>query len=230
MYFKNRVEAGKRLAKLLTNFSGENTVIYALPRGGVVTGAEVAKVIHAPLDLIITRKIGHPLSPEYAIGAVAENGHSVFNKEGILGIDERYLTSEAEKQKGEARRRREVYLNGKKSIFCKGKTAILVDDGIATGLTIKAAIKELKMHFKPKKIIVAVPTVPQEIANELEDEGVKVLALISDKDFLSSIGAYYQDFSPVSDGAVINIMKKYRQEKLIEKEVALMGPLASTKS
>lgn len=142
MYFKNRVDGGRKLADLLKKFKGKDVVIYALPRGGVVTAYEIAKEIQAPLDLIITRKIGHPYQPEYAIGAVAENGHSVFNKEEVAEIDENYLTSEAEKQKEEAKRRREIYLAGRKPIPYKGKVAILVDDGIATGLTMKAAIKE----------------------------------------------------------------------------------------
>ena len=88
MIFRDRVEAGKKLAKLLKKYGGREVVVYALPRGGVVVGAEVAKALKAPLDLIITRKIRHPYSPEYAIGAVAENGHSILNKDEVLGIDE----------------------------------------------------------------------------------------------------------------------------------------------
>lgn len=208
MYFKDRVDAGRRLASLLEKFKGKGAVVYALPRGGVVTGNEVAKKIHAPLDLIITRKIGHPYTPEYAIGAVAENGHSVFNKEEVLDIDESYLTSEAEKQKEEAKRRRKIYLEGKKPIACKGKIAILVDDGIATGLTIKAAIKELQMHYYPSRIIVAVPVAPKEIVEELKKMGVEFVAVDIEGAFLGSIGAYYQDFSPIEDEDVIMIMKE----------------------
>lgn len=208
MYFRDRVEAGKKLAKLLDRIDGKNTVVYALPRGGVVVGAEIAKAIEAPLDLIITRKIGHPYNPEYAIGAVAENGHSVFNKEEALQIDEEYLTTEAEKQKQEAKRRRETYLGGKPPISCNGKTAILVDDGIATGLTMKAAIREIKMHYKPRKIIVAVPVAPANTVGELKKEGVEVFSLIADEDFLGAIGSYYQNFPPVEDQDVIRIMKE----------------------
>lgn len=208
MYFKDRVDAGRRLASLLEKFKGKGVVVYALPKGGVVTGNEIAKKIHAPLDLIITRKIGHPYSPEYAIEAVAENGHSVFNKEEVLDIDESYLTSEVEKQKEEAKRRRKIYLEGKKPISCKGKIAILVDDGIATGLTIKAAIKELQMHYYPSRIIVAVPVAPREIGEELKKMGVDFVSLDIEGAFLGSIGAYYQDFSPVKDEDVVMIMKE----------------------
>ena len=207
MYFKDRVEAGRKLAAFFDHINGKNAVVYALPRGGVIVGAEIAKAIHAPLDLIITRKIGHPSQPEYAIGAVAENGHLVFNKEEVLEINEEYLTSEAEKQKEEAKRRREVYLEGRPPVSCKGKTAILVDDGIATGLTMKAALKELQTHYNPAKIIIAVPVTPKDTADEFKNLGAEVLAIITTKEFLGAIGAYYQDFSPVEDKDVIRIMK-----------------------
>jgi len=208
LYFKDRAEAGRKLAGFFDHINGRNAVVYALPRGGVVVGAEIAKTIGAPLDLIITRKIGHPYNPEYAIGAIAENGHSVFNKEEVLGIDEQYLKEEAEKQTQEARRRREVYLGKKPLISSKGKTAILVDDGIATGLTMKAALKELKMHYNPQKIIIAVPVAPRDVVDELEKMEVEVLAIISDRDFLGAIGSYYQDFTSVEDQDVIRIMKE----------------------
>lgn len=206
MYFTNRTEAGKKLAEFFDHINGKNAVVYALPRGGVVVGAEIARVINAPLDLIITRKIGHPKQPEYAIGAIAENGDSVLSKE-VLNIDEQYLQKEIEKQKQEAKRRREVYLAGKPPIPCKGKTAILVDDGIATGLTIKAAIKELKLHYKPRKIIVAVPVAPWEEVEDLKKMGAEILCILTTKEFLGSIGAYYQSFQPVEDKDVINILK-----------------------
>lgn len=207
MIFKDRVEAGKKLAELLKHINGKNAVVYALPRGGVVVGAEIAKAIGAPLDLIITRKIGHPDQPEYAIGAIAENGHSVFEKNVNLSIDENYLAQEAQKQKLEAKRRRETYLGTRKPISSNRKIAILVDDGIATGLTMKAAIKELKIHSSPKKIIIAVPVASAEIVNKLENTGVQVISIITEKVFLGAIGAYYQDFFPVEDDSVIRIMQ-----------------------
>lgn len=206
--FKDRVEAGRKLAGFFDHINGKNAVVYALPRGGVVVGAEIAKIIHAPLDLIITRKIGHPYNPEYAIGAIAENGHSVFNKEEALNVDEQYLKEEAAKQTQEAKRRREAYLGGRPPISCQGKTAILVDDGIATGLTMKAALKELQTHYHPTKIIIAVPVAPRETTEELEKMGAEVLAIITTKEFLGAIGAYYRDFTPIEDQDVIRIMKE----------------------
>lgn len=208
MHFKNRAEAGRKLSEVLKGFQGKNVVVYALPRGGVVVGAEIAKAIRAPLDLIISRKIGHPYQPEYAIGAVAENGHSIFNEEEIKDLDPSYLTSETEKQKMEAKRRREIYLAGRKPIPCEGKIAILVDDGIATGLTMKAAVKELQMHSHPKKIIVAVPVAPSGTGRELQKMGVEFITIGGEEAFLGAIGAYYQDFPPIEDQDVIKLMKE----------------------
>lgn len=206
--FKNRIEAGRKLAKLLEGFKDKDVVIYALPRGGVIVGAEIAEALQAPLDLIITRKIGHPNNPEYAIGAIAENGHLVSDKEKILSIDEQYIKEEAEKQTKEVKRRKEAYLKGRLTTSCKGKIAILVDDGIATGLTMKAAIYELQTHYQPSKIIVAVPVAPRGIAEELKREGVTFVAIDIPEDFLGAIGTYYQDFSAVSDEDVTRIMRK----------------------
>lgn len=205
--FKDRTDAGRRLAKLLEPFRNSDVVVYALPRGGVVIGAEIAKVLKAPLDLIITRKIGHPHQSEYAIGAVAENGHTVFN-EGIASkIEQKWLEEEIERQKLEGRRRRKTYLGGRKPISCKGKIAILVDDGIATGLTMKAAIRELETHYHPSEIVVATPVAPPEIGKELQKLGVEFVAVDIPETFRGAIGAYYQDFTPVADEVIIRIMK-----------------------
>ncbi len=208
MVFQDRSDAGKKLAEKLKKYTNKEVVVYALPRGGVVVGYEVAKALHSPLDLIITRKIGHPTQSEYAIGAVAENGHYILNIEAASEVDKEYLTSEIEAQKKEAQRRRQLYLKGKKPIDCKGKIAILVDDGVATGLTMRAAIKELKFHYKPEKIIIAVPVAPQEAIEQLKSEGIGVVSLLTTREFLGAIGAYYANFPQVSDEEVIELLKK----------------------
>src|SRR3989344_6655270 len=203
-FFRDRIDAGEKLATLLSQYKDKNVVIYALPRGGVAPGAEIAKRLNAPLDLIITRKIGHPYSPEYAVGAVAENGHAVLTDKEIVDIGSNWFKEETERQKLEAKRRRELYLKGRKPISCNGKIAILVDDGVATGLTIMAAVKELNLHYQPKKIIIAVPVIPVEIAGKLGTKETEVVSIITDADFLGSVGSYYQDFPTVSDSEVIN--------------------------
>lgn len=210
MHFTDRVSAGKLLAKALKTYRGKDVVVYALPRGGVVTGLEIAKYLHAPLELIIARKIGHPYQSEYAIAATSENGDVVGSKEKIESVDTVWFEQEIKKQRKEAKRRREVYLAGRDTIAIKGKTAILVDDGIATGLTMRAGIQELK-HRHPKKIVVAVPIIPESTADILKKEVDEVVALAipSDDIFLGAVGAYYDDFSQVSDEEVIAILQSY---------------------
>lgn len=206
MTFENRKKAGVMLAKLLEKYKDSNSVVYALPRGGVVVGFEVAKELNLPLDLIIPRKIGHPLQPEYAIAAVTENGHMVKNEKEVTSLDKEWFGKEVEKGRKEAKRRRGEYLFGRKKPEVKGKTVIIIDDGIATGLTMKAAILEAK-HNNPKKIVVGVPIAPPETAQEIKNEVNEFLALYVPYDFAGSIGAYYEDFPQVSDGEVVSIMK-----------------------
>lgn len=214
MYFKDRAEAGRLLAYKLKKYEGKNVVVYALPRGGVITALEIAKYLNAPLDLIITRKIGHPYNPEYAIAATAENGHIVGTERELKSVDEEWLKEEIERQRFEAKRRREKYLQGKAEVPVEGKIAILVDDGIATGLTMRVGIMELK-HRHPKKIVVAVPIVPKTTAARLKDEAEELVSLDipSDDAFLGAVGAYYGEFSPVEDEEVIAVLKAYEKKQ-----------------
>ena len=216
MRFTDRTQAGKLLAELLKKYKDKDVVVYALPRGGVVTALEISKYLHAPLDLIITRKIGNPQNLEYAIAATAENGHIVGSKEEIASVDKTWFAGEVKKQRLEAKRRREMYLADREAIPAHGKIAILVDDGIATGLTMQAGIKELK-HKHPQKIVVAVPVIPKTTAALLrrEIDAVVALDIPSDATFLGSVGAYYQDFSQAEDEEVIAMLKKYEQERYI---------------
>src|SRR3989344_2601043 len=156
MYFQDRKDAGLKLVKALKQYAGEDLVIYALPRGGVVLGVVVSRQLKAPLDLLIVRKIGHPLNPEYAVAAVGEKGAIVENTQEVAQIDPEWFKAEIAKRRAEAVRRRKLYLAGRVPISAAGKTCIIVDDGLATGLTMRAAIKELQSQ-KPKAIIAAVP-------------------------------------------------------------------------
>ena len=215
MHFTDRTQAGKLLAKVLKTYQGKDVVVFALPRGGVVTALEIAKYLHAPLDLIITRKIGHPYQPEYAIAAPAENGHIIGTKSELASVDKQWLQEEIEKQGIEAKRRREIYIQNRKPVSAEGKIAILIDDGIATGLTMRVGILELK-HHHPKKIIVAVPVIPRQTANILEKEVDEVVALDTPPEdmFLGSVGAYYDYFPQVSDEEVIDLLTNYKRNRL----------------
>lgn len=211
--FKDRREAGKLLALALKKYKKQNAVVYALPRGGVVTAVEIAKYLNAPLDLIIARKIGHPYQEEYAIAATAENGHIVGNKEELKDVDKKWLANAIKGQRLEVARRKSKYLKGRREIPASGKIAILVDDGVATGLTMRVGIAELK-HKNPKKIVVAVPVAPKKTANILKKEADELIALevVPENRFKGAVGAYYNEFPQVEDSEVIKIISEYDKE------------------
>ena len=203
---KDRRDAGKKLADKLKSYIGKNAIVLALPRGGVVVGAEISKELSLPLDVIVTRKIGHPSNPEYAIGAVNEEGLTVLNEFEISSIDKNYLQSEIENQKEEAKRRVKHYRKDKVFPDLRGKLAILVDDGIATGFTMRLAIKAAKKQ-RPEKIIVATAVAPLDVIEELKREGADKIVLIeSSHKFLGSVGAYYKEFDQTSDKEVVELL------------------------
>jgi putative phosphoribosyl transferase len=202
--FTDRVDAGRKLAHSLTLYNGDDVVIYALPRGGVVLGAEVARSLDAPLDLIIVRKVGHPFSPEYAIAAVAEDGHTVMNQLEVDTVDKEWFEENLQIERQEARRRRELYTRGRTPISAAGKVAIIVDDGLATGLTMFGAIQEIR-HSNPRKIVVAVPVAPPQTVQELKKVADDVVVLYITANF-GAIGSFYSLFDQVSDEQVIELM------------------------
>jgi len=204
-YWKNREAAAQELVERLKNDRVDFDLILALPRGGVILGVIVARAFNKPLDLLIPRKIGAPLNPEYAIGAVTEEGLAVWNEEEKTVVNKEWLEKEVAKERAEARRRRETYLKGGQRRSLQNKTILIVDDGIATGLTMRAAIAEAKF-FKAKKIIVAVPVAPPDSA-ELVGQEVDQFIALKTPTFLGSVGQYYDEFEQVSDEEVIKLMK-----------------------
>ena len=203
--FRDRQEAGRILAEELFQYKDRDVIVYALPRGGVVLGYEIAKFLQAPLDLVITRKIGHPANPEYAICAVTEKGEIFCNEKEKNLIDARWLDAEMQKEKKEMKRRREIYLLGRERRSAKGKIAIVVDDGIATGLTILAALSSLKKE-QPKELVVAVPVAPHEFMGTLRANADAAVVLQDDPRYFGAVGAYYQNFPQVSDEEVIELL------------------------
>jgi len=210
VHFLDRADAGKQLAEKLENYKGEDIVIYALPRGGVVLGYEVAKALGAPLGLVITRKIGHPHNPEYAVCAVTEDGALTCNESEKRTLDPKWLSLRVEEEKKEAKRRHDVYLKNQAPLDPKGKTAVIVDDGVATGLTLRAAIRDIKQK-NPKEIIVAVPVAPGDVADELKKEVDEFVALDIPSFYLGAVGAYYENFTQVEDEEVIDLLEKLRK-------------------
>jgi putative phosphoribosyl transferase len=208
--FQNRADAGAQLAKKLLRYKGTRAVVLALPRGGVVTGYEIAKALSLPLDIVAVRKIGHPASPEYAIGAVNENGAIILNETEAAAVDRRWLADETKRQQEEAKRRSVAYRAGRVPLILAGTTAILVDDGVATGLTMRLAIRSVKVH-KPARVVVAIPVAPPGMARVLKAEGADdILVLEPPEDFMGAVGAHYTRFEQVEDDEVIRLMRSAR--------------------
>ncbi len=211
MFFKDRRDAGKKLAKKLISFKGSrDAVILGLPRGGVIIADEAAKELGLPLDLIIARKIGAPGNEEFAIGAITETGDQILDENTVemFVIPKHYIEKTVKKELAEAKRRAKAYRGGKKPADLNGKTAIIIDDGIATGMTMKAAIRSARKKGA-KKIIAAVPIAAPDSANEIKryaDETV----FLHEPYYFSSVGSFYNRFEQTSDKQVINIMKRYK--------------------
>ncbi len=203
---RDRHDAGAQLAQKLQKYKNTDAIVLALPRGGVVVGYEVARALSLPFDIIATRKIGHPSNSEYAIGAVDANGLTVFNETEIASVDGLWLKEEIGKQKKEAERRTKIYRGSKAHIDIAGKIAIIVDDGIATGYTMRLAVRAAKKG-NPEKIIVAVPVASLESVTEIKREGAdEIILLESPEEFLGAVGAHYQEFDQVEDGEVISLL------------------------
>lgn len=209
MRFKDRKDAGRQLAEALVEampgIASTDTVVYALPRGGVVLGREVADALKLPLDIAIARKIGHPENPEYAVCAVGEGGALICDEAERRALPEDWLVAEVERQRVEAVRRRALYGAGRAHLSPHNKVAIVVDDGIATGLTLRTALAELRREG-PKKVVVAVPCAPAEIAAQLQKDVDELIVLAGEDRYLGAVGAYYDDFPQVSDEEVVRLL------------------------
>ncbi|SHI67508.1 phosphoribosyltransferase [Desulfofundulus thermosubterraneus] len=209
MVFADRVEAGKKLAMELAGTCKQNGVVLAIPRGGVVVGAEIARILGMTLDVIIPRKIGAPHNPEVAIGAVTQDGITFFNKPllNFLELEEKDLARMVEREKREIERRMLLYRGQMEYPDYSGRCIIVVDDGIATGYTVKAALRWIRQKFKPQKLILAVPVAPQDTLDRLEDEVDQLVVLETPDDFYA-VGQFYLDFSQTTDQEVIQILKE----------------------
>lgn len=203
--FADRQEAGKRLAEKLLQYRGSKAVVLALPRGGVVLGAEIAQKLALPLDIVVARKVGPPGNPEYAICAVDEKGTRLCNEVEAKKVDKKWLKEETERQQQEAARRVKKYRGSRAPATLAGKIAIIVDDGIATGLTMRLAAAAVEKQ-KPQKIIVAVPVAPLDATRELRKEA-EVVALLPPEEFMGAVGAHYEYFPQVEDDEVIRLLK-----------------------
>jgi putative phosphoribosyl transferase len=209
MRFKDRSEAGRKLAAMLEKYRDQPGIVYPLPRGGVVLGVEIARALGMPVDLVIPRKIGHPYNPEYAIGAVTETGEIVCNEWEVSRVDRRWFEREVDRERKEARRRRQSYLGGREPLAAAGKTAILVDDGIATGLTMQAAIRDIKQR-DPAHVVVAIPVAPKDTVDLIAQQVDEVVGLEITEYYRGAVGAYYDDFPQLTDDKVLKLLQSVR--------------------
>ena len=206
--FRNRVDAGRRLGVELERFRGEDVVVIALPRGGVVVGAEVARALGAPLDVLIVRKIGAPMQPELAIGAVS-NGRGIHrvldrNTMSMVGVNEAEAEALAMAEVEEIRRRERLYRGERAPVEVVGRTVIVVDDGVATGSTLQAGVESLRERGVGR-LVVAVPCAPRQTLAKFEQLADDVVCLESPEPFMA-VGLCYEDFEQVSDGEVMEIL------------------------
>jgi len=211
MAFRDRSEAGRRLAEALSAYRGRDAVVLALPRGGVPVAAEVAAALQAPLDLILVRKIGVPTQPELAMGAVVDGATPiVVRNEDVIefaGITEDEFDAECAREFAEIERRRQRYIGERARAEIAGQTVIVIDDGVATGATTRAALQAIR-NRKPKQLVLAVPVAPGETITKLRGE-VDALICLETPELFGAIGYFYRDFRQVSDQEVIAILKRF---------------------
>jgi len=213
MIFSDREEAGQQLAQALSDLAGQpDVVVLAVPRGGVVVGAAVARALRAPLDVYITRKLGAPGNPELAIGAVAEDGTLVLDPEtiGLLGVPETYIEKERARQQEEIKRRARRYRGDRAPVPLEDKHVILVDDGVATGRTLEATIQALRRR-PLKSLILAVPVGPPSTLERLR-RLVDRLEVIAQPEPFWAVGAFYFDFHQVSDAEVERLLEEVNRQ------------------
>jgi len=212
MRFRDRQEAGQLLAQALTFLERrKDVIVLGIPRGGMVVAAEVARVIGAPLDVYITRKIGAPHNPELAIGAIASSGDVVLD-EGLiesLGVSPEYVQGETERQRREIERRLKKYRGNRPAQKLSGRNVLLVDDGVATGATTLAAIRALKKQ-EPAELVLAIPVGPLDAIARLK-EGVDRLVCLDTPQPFWAVGAFYEVFDQTSDEEVVRLLRESRQ-------------------
>ena len=207
--FQNREEAGRRLAEKLRAYAGrEETIVLGVPRGGVVVAYEVARALDVPLDVLVLRKLGVPWQEELAFGAIAQGGVRILDEEIVemLTLSQADIERVAAKEQIELERRERTYRAGKPPLDLRGKTVILVDDGIATGASARAALRTLRA-MGPQRIVLAVPVAPRATADRLGAEADEVVCEETPETFYA-IGQFYGDFLPVEDREVIGLLER----------------------
>jgi putative phosphoribosyl transferase len=217
--FPNRIEAGRLLAEKLEKYAArDDVIVLGLPRGGVPVANEVAKRLRAPLDVFIVRKLGVPGFEELAAGAIASGGVRVLNEDVVRAIPHADQAIEAvtARETAELERREQVYREGRPAPQLRDRIAILVDDGLATGATMRAAVKALR-QCGAAKIVVAVPVGPPDTCHQIEEQADETICL-STPEFFQAVGQYYEDFSQTTDEDVRELLGSRTQERATSRE------------
>ena len=205
--FEDRTDAGLQLAGALEAYKGKNVVVIAIPRGGLPLGAIVAKALNAPLDVALSKKIGHPFHKEYAIGAVSLNSRVLSDSRGI---SETYLEEETRRIRVKLQERHDQYYRDRKPVSLSGRTVILIDDGVATGNTLKVTASLVKSQ-DPAKTIAAIPVAPPSAVQNLESsKEIDEVVCLHSPEFFHAVGHYYENFHQVSDAEAIQILEENR--------------------
>jgi putative phosphoribosyl transferase len=213
--FHDRAEAGRLLGERLGSYAGRSdVVVLALPRGGVPVAREVARALGAPLDVFLVRKLGFPGQPELAMGAIASGGTRVLNEDLVreLRLDDELIERVAEREATELARREQAYRGGRPPLDLRGHTVVLVDDGLATGATMRAAVAAIRSRG-PRLLVVAVPTAPPHALDELRPEVDELVWMIAPEQF-HAVGLWYDDFREVSDGEVSRLLAMPREDQV----------------
>jgi len=206
--FEDREDAGRKLAAALSRYEGKECVVLALPRGGLPVGAAIAAKLHAPLDVLLVRKIGARDNPELAVGAIVDGDKPIIvrNEEimRLAGTTAAEFDATAKEELGEIERRRRIYMQGRAPVEVKGRVAIVVDDGIATGATMHAALKAVRQRG-PKELVLAVPVAPDDALEILRKEADQVVCLDTPEPF-GAVGYFYRNFGQLTDDDVIALL------------------------
>ena len=211
MLFRDRSDAGRQLAAAMQEFRGRNCVILALPRGGVTVAAEVARSLGAPLDIVLVRKIGAPGHPELAVGSVVDGGVPIIVRDPELlrltGTSQRAFEEICTRELAEVERRRKLYLGARAPLPLEGRTAIVIDDGLATGNTMRAALQAARQRG-PAELVMAVPVAPADTIARFRDAADRVICLATPDPF-AAVGQFYADFAQTSDQDVVALLDRF---------------------
>ena len=205
--FRDRLDAGSQLAKRLEGYRGQDVLVLGIPRGGVPVAAEIARCLGADLDIIVARKLGAPHQPELAIGAVAANDGLYLNPALIHadGVTRAYLDEVISHERAEAQRRENQIRGNRPAPRVEGRTVIIVDDGLATGATMRAAVRSVRL-LRPARLIVAIPVAPRQTCAALRRDADEVIAVLEPEPFYA-VGLHYEDFSPTGEREIERLLR-----------------------